>query len=541
MLRGAFLCLLLLAFDCFSSETGNVATVHPMATIAGLSALEEGGNAADAAVAAGLMLGVVDGYNSGIGGGCFILLRTSKGTLVAIDGRETAPGRATEKMFLNAKAHNSSTTGPLAVGTPGALAAYAYLATNYGKLPLSRHLQAAAKAAEEGFRINDGYAARIKRVSADASKFPATKAILFKDGEPLSSGDLLAQHDLARTYANIAKNGVNWFYRREFAKRTDNWMRENGGLLARQDFEAYKIKLRQPIRGTYRGYEIIGFPPPSSGGVHVQQILSILENFDLKKLKKDEPAWTHLVIEAMKLAFADRAHWLGDPDFAEVPRGLVSREYGKYLAAKLNENEAGVVAGHGTPPDPSDIFSKHTTHFSTADKEGNWVACTATINTEFGSKVVIPGTGVFLNNEMDDFASQPGVPNHFGLVGSKANSIQPGKRPLSSMSPTIVLKNGKPVFSVGAAGGPTIISATLLAIIRYIDFGMPADHALGAYRFHHQWKPDQVVLEASAPERLKTDLQRRGHKVRVVEKIAVGQAIEFTPKGIVAVKEPRLQ
>lgn len=537
-MRGLLLFIVLVAFDCFSFETGNVAAGHEIAVQAGLAALQEGGNAADAAVATALMLGVVDGHNSGIGGGCFILLRTASGKFVAIDGREAAPRGAREDMFQ--KEGTSSTEGAMAVATPGALAAYACLATNYGKLPLSRHLEAAARIAERGFKVSDGYAARVKRVSSVISKFPAATEILFTNGSPIKAGDFLMQKDLAATYRNISKQGVSWFYTGDFAARTDQWMREHGGILAKEDFATYSIRIRQPLRGTYRGYDIIGFPPPSSGGVHVQQILNILENFDLNKLKARDGEWVHLVIEAMKLAFADRAHWLGDPAFAPVPRGLISKEYGRTLAKKISRTKALVVPGHSIPLNPDDVFSKHTTHFSTADKDGNWVACTSTINTEFGSKVVIPGTGVFLNNEMDDFSSQPGVPNHFGLVGSAANAIAPGKRPLSSMSPTIILKNGKPVLSVGAAGGPTIISATLLVIIRHIDFGMSAEQALASYRFHHQWKPDEVILESAAPSSLEKELRVRGHKVRLVEKIAAAQAIQLSDKHFHAVRDARI-
>jgi gamma-glutamyltranspeptidase/glutathione hydrolase len=309
---------------------------------------------------------------------------------------------------------------------------------------------------------------------------------------------------------------------------TAQWMKANGGLITAEDFRRYEIKLRTPLRATYRGHEIIGFPPPSSGGVHVAQVLNILEHFDLKALRANSPDFIHVVTEAMKLAFADRAHWLGDPDFAPVPRGLVSKEYAATLARKIDRQRASPVPAHGTPERAAeDVFGKHTTHFSTADAEGNWVACTATINTSFGSKVVVPGTGVVLNNEMDDFALQPGVPNYFGLVGAEANAVAPGKRPLSSMSPTLVLRDGRPLLSVGAAGGPTIISQTLLAIVHTIDFGLPVDAALAQPRFHHQWQPDELRIEKSVPEKVRRELERRGHKLKVVDSLGAAQAVAF--------------
>jgi gamma-glutamyltranspeptidase / glutathione hydrolase len=247
----------------------------------------------------------------------------------------------------------------------------------------------------------------------------------------------------------------------------------------------------------------------------------------------------HVVTEAMKLAFADRAHWLGDPDFADVPRGLVEKAYGKQLAAKIDLNRATPVPSHGAPPDTG-LFEKHTTHFSVADAEGWWVGCTATVNTTWGSLVTIPGTGVLLNNEMDDFSIEPGVPNAFGLVGAEANAVQPGKRPLSSMSPTIVLRDGKPVLVVGAAGGPTIITQVLLAIIRTVDFGLPPKEAIGAPRFHQQWKPDTLRIERSVPESIRAELRRRGHQLNVVGEMGVSQAVGVTDQGFQGAHDPRV-
>ncbi|MHA3772824.1 gamma-glutamyltransferase [Verrucomicrobiota bacterium sgz303538] len=512
---------------------GIAATAHPLATQAAIEAMKRGGNAVDAAVAAALTLGVVDGSNSGIGGGCFLLLRTPGGEYVAIDGRETAPKAATRDMFLrDGKADTRlSQVGPLASGTPGALAAYALAVERFGKLPLKSHLLAAAEIAEHGFPIGQQYAGRLKREAEELSRFESSRTIFLKpNGQPWSEGDILKQPDLASTYRNIAENGIAWFYQGPFAEALGKWMRENGGLLTLEDLNGYRPKLREPVRSTYRGYEIVSFPPPSSGGVHVLQILNILENFDLKNLGHNSADTIHVTTEAMKLAFADRAHWLGDPDFVPVPRGLISKEYAKTLADRIRMEQASDVTGHSTPEQATEnVFGKHTTHLSTADAEGFWVACTATINTSFGSKVVVPGTGVLLNNEMDDFSAQPGVPNAFNLIGGEANAVAPGKRPLSSMSPTIVSKDGQPILGVGAAGGPTIITQTLLTIINTVDFGMPVDTAIGSPRFHHQWRPDELKIEISVESSIREVLQSRGHKLAPINFFGACQAVARNP------------
>jgi gamma-glutamyltranspeptidase/glutathione hydrolase len=534
------------------ATNGVAVTVHPLATQTALTAMRHGGNAIDGAIAAALTLGVVDGHNSGIGGGCFILIRRADGSVAAIDGRETAPAAATPDMYVrDGKADPLlSQTGPLAVATPGALAAYDYAARRFGKLPLSNHLWAASQFAANGFAIDRTYANRLKATAPELRQFEAASAIFLPDDSPLEAGGILRQLDLANTYQQIAKQGVDWFYRGDFAAAADAWMKANGGVLRRTDFSGYSAKMREPLLTTYRDFQIIGFPPPSSGGPHVAQILNILETFDLKKLGLNSADFIHVVTEAMKLAFADRAHWLGDPDFAAVPRGLTAKTYATNLAAKIQMDRACSVLAHGTPEGhevdifgrakpPAEPQTRHTTHFAVADGEGNWVACTATINTSFGSKVVVPGTGVVLNNEMDDFASQPGVANYFGLVGSKANAIAPGKRPLSSMSPTIVAKAGRPVFSVGAAGGPTIISQTVLAIVCAIDFGMPPETALAQGRFHQQWKPDELRIEERVPRNVRDELARRGHKLRVVESLGAAQAIAWCEDGFVGAADPR--
>ncbi|MDW8310549.1 MAG: gamma-glutamyltransferase, partial [Verrucomicrobiales bacterium] len=515
---------------------------HPLATQAGLNVLKSGGNAIDAAVAVGLTLGVVDGYNSGIGGGCFLLIRLANGKFVAIDGRETAPAAATRELFVREGRADTrlSQTGPLAVAVPGQLAAFDDALRRYGRRKLKQLILPAAELAETGFIVNADYAGRVKAVADDLARYDGSRAIFFRNDEPLRAGDCLRQPDLAATYRAIAAAGADWFYRGPFARAAERWMREHGGILRARDFADYRIVRRRPIQTTYRGHTIVTFPPPSSGGVHLAQMLNMLESFDLNAL--DEATRLHLIAETMKRAFADRAWWLGDPAFARVPRGLIAKAYARSLAGQIDLHRATPVSGHGQPPDwQRDVFPRHTTHFSVADANGNWVACTATINTTFGSKVVIPGTGVILNNEMDDFAIQPGVPNAFGLVGAEANAVAPGKRPLSSMTPTLVLRDGEPILALGAAGGPRIISTVLLELIAMLDLGQSPAQAVAAPRIHHQWLPDELVVEQTLPADLRNALEQRGHRVVVQEKLAVSQIVARTPdgSGFVGAADPR--
>lgn len=523
---------------------GVVAAVHPLAVAAGMKVLREGGNAVDAAVAAALTLGVVDGYNSGIGGGCLILVRTADGKLLAIDGRETAPQLADREMFLTDGEADPdlSRNGPLAVGTPGALAAYQLLLDQAGTRSLSMLLPPAAELAEQGFLVDRRYQQRSKRV-LDGLRRDNGSAAIFLDaqGQPWPIGHRLRQPDLAASYRKIAQEGIDWFYRGRYALALDQWMRDHGGVLRADDLDRYRPIQRQPIRSRYRGLTIVGFPPPSSGGIHVAEILNILEHFPLPRLTAQKRL--HLFAEAEKRAFADRAFWLGDSDFVPVPRGLLDRGYAAELAAGIDTEMTTPVAGAGTPPRAaSDLFEHHTTHISSADLDGNWVAITATLNTSFGAKIVIPGTGIVLNNEMDDFAAAPGVPNSFGLVGAEANSVAPGKRPLSSMSPTLVLQRDEPLLSLGAAGGPTIISQVAQVLINRIDLKMPLDKALAAPRIHHQWRPDQLRVERRLTPRLRSALEKSGHHLRLVDGLGVSQAVGLDRSGhLQAVIEPRLK
>jgi gamma-glutamyltranspeptidase/glutathione hydrolase len=487
------------------------------------------------------VLGVVDSHNSGLGGGCFLLLRLPSGEVVALDGRETAPAAATEDMFLRqGKAvPELSRTGALAVAVPGQVAVFHEAVTRYGKLPWKVHCEMAARIAEAGFPVPRAYAARIAAVAQDLATFPSSRAIFLRaDGTPLREGEIHQQPELAKTLRALGAGGPDWFYRGPFARAAAKWMRENGGLITEADFAAYAFKRRTPLETTYHGRRIVGMPPPSSGGVHVAQILNILE---AKGTLRAEDA-PHVIAEAMKLAFADRAFWLGDPAFTKVPRGLADKEYGRALAAKIDLAKVTPVKVHGTPPRADEyVFEKHTTHFSAADAAGNWVACTATINTSYGSKVVVPGTGVVLNNEMDDFAAEAGAPNAFGLVGAEANLPAPGKRPLSSMSPTLVFEGERPVLAIGAAGGPTIISQTLLALLHILDEGDTPAQALARPRFHQQWSPDELRVEKSMPAAIKEDLRRRGHVLNEVDIIgstqAVGQPVKDGP--FVGAHDPR--
>jgi len=526
---------------------GVVATGHPLATEAALQAMKQGGNAIDATVAAALTLGVVDGHNSGIGGGCLMLIRLANGSVVALDGRETAPVVARRDLFLRqGKADTRlSQTGALAAGVPGSLAVYDDAIKRFGKLSLKHHLVAAAEIAETGFPISRSYARRLSETANDLRKFPAARAIFLRpNGQPLAAGAILKQSDLAHSYRAIAEQGIDWFYRGPFAQAAGDWMKQNGGLLTAADFQSYPLKLREPLRTTYRGCDILGFPPPSSGGVLVAEILNILEAFDLKAMGPTSADFVHVVAEAMKLAFADRAHWLGDADFVPVPRGLVAKDYAVRLARQIRLDRVTPVPQHSTPARAADeVFGQHTTHFSTADAEGNWVSCTATLNTSFGSKVVIPGTGVVLNNQMDDFSVQPGVTNYFGLVGGEANAVAPGKRPLSSMSPTLVLKDGQTLLSVGAAGGPTIISQTVLVILGTIDFGLPLHQALAQPRFHHQWRPDELRIERSVGPKVLRELKRRGHTLKEIRTLGAANAVagDLDARSLAGASDPRLE
>ncbi len=516
-----------------SGRRGVVATVHPLASTAAIDAFHRGGNAIDAAVAASLMLSVTDGHNSGIGGGCLALIRTADGTLHALDGREKAPLAASPEVFFRdgRPAPELSRLGPLAAGVPGLLAALEQMASAHGTLSWNEALQGAADVAEQGFVLSDNYA-RVLRSAADKlGRFPSSAKILLKDsGMPWTAGETLRQVDLARTLRKVAQNGTEWFYEGEFADRTEQFFKQQGGLLTKDDFSRYNTVRRQVIQTPYRNRLVVGFPPPSSGGIHTAQMLGMLEEYDVEDIfSRSEATGLHLLLEVMKRAMADRAYWLGDADYTNVPRGLLDKDYLIRRASSIDLRRATDVESHGQPPHPNlDLFGqqKHTTHLTTADGEGNVVAITQTVNTSFGCKMIVPGTGVVLNNQMDDFSIAPGVRNAFGLVGSKANVIAPGKRPLSSMSPTIVLAaDGEPMLSCGAAGGPKIITAVLQILVRVLDLGQSIDEAIAAPRVHHQWSPDKAICENAIAEPIVDRLIEYGHQVSRIPTAAVAQGV----------------
>ena len=542
-------------FDPVATEqipvAGAVATVHPLASRAAIDAYARGGNAVDAAVAAAVTLGVVDGHNSGIGGGCFMLIRTRSGELIALDGRETAPAGASAAMFVrDGKADtNLSQNGPLASGVPGSVAVYADATRRFGNLTFADALLPAATIAGDGFPLDARYAAKLEAAVDLIKPYAATRAVLLRpDGSPLREGDTLQQPDLAETYRGIARDGPDYFYKGPFAKAVDDAMRAGGGVLRATDFADYRMKQRAPLVTTYRGHTIVGFPPPSSGGVHVAQILSMIERFDLAALHDKDPALRlHVMIDAMNVAFADRAYWLGDPAFAKVPTGLLDAGYLKQQSARISLDSALKVAGHGTPPGNAatafddELTGRHTTHIATADAEGNVVALTATVNTAFGSKVIVPGTGVLLNNQMDDFSIEPGVPNAFGLVGSEANSVAPGKRPLSSMSPTIVLKNDRPILTLGAAGGPKIITQVVLGVSNVIDLGDDLAAALARPRVHMQWRPEAVWIERDVDPTVQERLKSLGHSLEPSPPAGATQGIAVHADGaLTPAHDPRV-
>ena len=519
-----------------------VATVNPYATQIAIDVIARGGNAIDAAIAAAFTLGVVDGHNSGIGGGCFVLVRLADGRIFAIDGREMAPAAASRDMFVvDGKADPElSRTGALAIGIPGSVAAFDKLQKLGGKLTFREVIFPAADLAEKGFVISPALAERISATADNLKKFPASAAIyLDKDNNPRSAFSSLQQKDLAATYRAIAKQGPDYFYRGDFAKKTGRWMAANGGFVTHKDFANYQVKMRKPIVSEFAGYTLYGFPPPSSGGVHVAQILNILEQFDLDNLAPAERY--HLIAEAMKFAFADRAHWLGDSDFTKVPLSIADKRYAQTIAKKISLEKTTPNITAGNPDvDIQHLMNKHTTHIAAADLDGNWVAITSTVNTSFGSKVVIPGTGVVLNNQMDDFSAQVGAANAFGLVGSDANAIAARKRPLSSMSPTLVFKNGEPVMALGAAGGPTIISQVVQTLLYSLNDSMPVEKAMAQARIHQQWNPNVLFVEAAMPADIQQALQKKGHELKISPSMGASQAIQLRDGKLVPVAEPRV-
>jgi gamma-glutamyltranspeptidase / glutathione hydrolase len=498
------------------AKNGMVACTREAASRIGVDILKKGGNAVDAAVAVALALAVAWPRAGNIGGGGFMIVRSADGSSEVIDYRETAPAAASHDMYLDSRGDvvpDLSIYGYLASGVPGTVAGLELAWQRHGKLPWKELVEPARKLAADGVVIDSVSQETLKYNSGHLSKYPETNRIFLRNGNLYAEGEMMRQPDLAATLQRIQVRGAREFYEGETARLIAKDMQANGGLITAEDLKNYKPVIREPLRGTYRGYELITAPPPSSAGIALLEMFNILELQDVKALGYHSADHIHLVIESMKRAFADRAGLLGDPDFVKVPLDrLVSKEYARELRNGIDMRKATPSSDLTRKADP-DKESNDTTHFSIVDREGNIVSNTFTLNGSFGSCVTIPGTGILMNNEMDDFTSKPGVPNLYGLLQSEKNAIQPKKRPLSAMAPTIVLKDGKPYLLVGTPGGPTIISTVLQVSMNVIDFGMNLQQAVDEPRFHHQWMPDVIFVDpfGISPD-TRSILEQRGHK-----------------------------
>lgn len=524
-------------FHPVKAQHGMVASVDAMATRVGVDILKQGGNAVDAAIAVGFALAVTHPQAGNLGGGGFMLLRTAAGRTTAIDFREMAPARASRDMFLDKQGNADSKlslTSHLASGTPGTVAGFALAAQKYGTLPLSTLLAPAIKLARDGIIVNDALADDLATYGKEnLINHDNSRAIFYKaDGQPYQKGDRLVQKNLAHSLQLIAQQGPDAFYKGKIADEIAAEMAQHGGLIGKADLAAYRAVERKPVSGSYRGYEVFSMPPPSSGGIHIVQILNILENFDLAKWGFGSADAMQVMAEAEKYAYADRSEYLGDPDFVKVPQqALTSKAYARTLAQQIDVNKARPSADI-KPGKLAPYESNQTTHFSVVDKDGNAVAVTYTLNTYFGSGVVAGNSGILMNNEMDDFSAKPGTPNVYGLVGGEANAIQPAKRPLSSMSPTIVAKDGKTWLVTGSPGGSRIITTVLQMVVNSIDFGMNVAEATNAPRFHHQWLPDQLRVEKGfSPDTLRL-LEAKGQHVKVLPAMGSTQSIMIGPDGM---------
>lgn len=531
-------------FHPVRARSGMVASVDAAATNVGVEVLRQGGNAVDAAVAVGYALAVTHPQAGNLGGGGFMLLRLKDGRTAAIDFREMAPAGASRDMFLDAQGNpdgKKSLTSHLASGTPGTVAGFSLALEKYGTMPLNKVIQPAIRLAWDGFIVNDALADDLKTYGSEVIPQHAnSKAIFWKDGEPLKKGDRLVQSDLAKSLTLIAEHGPDAFYKGAIADQIAGEMKKNGGLITKADLAAYRAVERTPVSGDYRGYQVYSMPPPSSGGIHIIEILNILSQFDMHKYGFGSADAMQLMAEAEKRAYADRSEYLGDPDFVKVPwQALTSKAYAKSLAAGIDLNKA-TPSSEIRPGKLAPYESNQTTHFSVVDKDGNAVAVTYTLNTTFGTGIVAGNTGILMNNEMDDFSAKPGVPNVYGLVGGEANAVGPKKRPLSSMSPTIVVKDGKTWLVTGSPGGSRIITTVLQMVVNTIDFGMNVAEATNAPRFHHQWLPDELRVEKGfSPDTLKL-LTQKGQNVVVKPAMGSTQSIMIGPDGtLYGASDPR--
>ena len=525
---------------------GMVATQEARATRAATAVLAEGGNAVDAAVTAGFALAVTLPRAGNLGGGGFMLVHLADGARqVAIDYREKAPKAAHRDMFLNREGNPDpklSRHTRLAAGVPGTVRGLTLALKRYGTIPLRRALQPAIELAETGFVVGEDLHHSLRAYAKDFRADPAARKIfLTPAGEPWPVGARLVQKDLARSLRLLAKHGPDAFYLGALATAIAKDMKAHGGLITREDLAAYRPVERQPVTGRYRAWKVVSMPPPSSGGIHLIQMLNVLEHFPIGDYGHNSADAIHITAEAMRRAYADRSRYLGDPDFVKVPvRKLVSRDYGRRLAGKIDRKRATpsreVAPGLG-PPDR--IESNETTHFSVIDRLGNAVSNTYTLNFSYGSRIVVPGTGIILNNEMDDFSAKPGVPNAYGLIGGRHNAIEPGKRMLSSMTPTLLFKDDGTLVATGSPGGSRIINIVLQVVCNLADHGMNVATATHAPRFHHQWLPDQLGIERGlSPDTIRL-LTARGHEVRVTSSIGSTQTVMLGKGVFYGASDPR--
>jgi gamma-glutamyltranspeptidase/glutathione hydrolase len=527
------------------AKNGMVSSQERLASEIGVEVLKRGGNAVDAAVAVGFALAVTLPRAGNLGGGGFMVIHLAKTKEnIAIDYREVAPAASKVDMFLDAQGNpdpKKSRDSGLAIGVPGTVRGLALAHEKYGsgKLSLAQLIEPAVRLARDGIAVEDDLADSLPAVRAKLAAFPASAAIFLKNGQPLGRGDRLVQSDLAVTLQAIAQQGPDAFYSGRIAKQIAESVQAIGGIMTEADLAAYKPALRPVVRGSYRGHEIISMPPPSSGGVHLVQILNILEGFDLRKAGAGSAAAYHMLAEAMKPAYADRATWLGDPDRVKVPaKGLTSKKYAEAQRAGIDLSRAR-KAEEIKSGDPLPHEGDQTTHYSVVDSEGNAVANTYTLNLSYGVGMVAAGTGVLMNNEMDDFSAKAGAQNAFGLVGGDANSVSPGARPLSSMTPTLIFRDGKLFLVTGSPGGSRIITTVLQVVTNVIDHGMNIAEAVAAPRIHHQWRPDVLLHEEGLSPDTLAILAQRGQTLRLGATSGSANSILVTPEGLQGASDPR--
>ena len=525
------------------ANNGMVATEQELASRIGLDILKAGGNAVDAAVGIGFALAVALPNAGNLGGGGFMMVHDAKtGKSVALDFREVAPLKATRNMYLDDKGNvinGKSLYTHYAVGVPGTVAGMEHALKKWGTMPLDKVIAPSIALAEKGFPVSETLAKILRQEQKNMGKWPATTEIFWKDGAPLKRGDLLVQKDLAQSMRLIAQQGAMAFYEGAIAQKIAAEMAPHAGAVTLQDLREYKVAEREPVRGTYRGHEVVTMPPPSSGGTHLVQILNMLEQWPLAQWGQNSAQTLHHMAESSKLAYADRSEYLGDPDFVKIPlKGLTSKRYAESLAKSIDPNRAR-PAKEIKPGQPQPYESDQTTHYSVVDKAGNAVAVTYTLNTNFGSGIVAKGTGILLNNEMDDFSAKPGVANAYGLVGGDANAVAAKKRPLSSMTPTLVLKDGKPTLVTGSPGGARIITTVLQTVVNTIDFGNNPAEAAAAPRVHHQWTPDELRVEKGLSPDTLALLKQRGHNIAVKPSMGRTQTIQIRNGQLYGYSDPR--